>query len=510
LPAIVKAPRADATPALLGLRQVADQIFSRASGARLREGNRVRLLKDATENYPRWLDAIASARRTIHFEMYIIHEDEQGWTFSDALIARAREGVRVRLLYDWLGGFGKTSRAFWNRLRAAGIEVRVYNPPRFQSPFSWTSRDHRKMISVDHEIGFVTGLCVGRMWVGEPERGRDPWRDTGVEVRGPAVADIEDAFADAWAATGDPLPEDDQPGSPRDVIHASDSGGGAVDDVALRVIATVPNTAGLFHIDQLVAGLARRTLWLTDAYYAGTTPYVQALRNAARDGVDVRLLVPGATDIPTLRILSRAGYRPLLEAGVRVFEWNGTMLHAKTAVADGKWARVGSTNLNIASWMGNRELDVVIEDEAFAQRMADMYVEDLGRSTEVVLDARSRVRAPGSPARKRPAYVRARGSGGRAMAGAMRIGSAVSAAVTNRRVLDPIEGTIALSGGAALALVAVLAALFPRALAYPLAALAAWLAATLFSRGFALLRERNRQRRKGQAAGSASDRSPTR
>jgi len=505
---IAKKPRD--TPALLGLRQVADQIFSRASGAHLREGNRVRLLKDATENYPRWLDAIASARRTIHFEMYILHEDDQGRLFADALIAKAREGVRVRLLYDWLGGFGKTSRGFWTRLRAGGVEVRCYNPPRFQSPFSWTSRDHRKMISVDHEIGFVTGLCVGRMWVGEPGRGREPWRDTGVEVRGPAMADIEDAFADAWAAVGDPIPDEDRfPAESPAVLHR-DAGDDACENVALRVIATVPNTAGLLRIDQLVAGLARRTLWLTDAYYAGTTPYVQALRAAARDGVDVRLLVPGATDIPTLRVVSRAGYRPLLEAGVRVFEWNGTMLHAKTAVADGKWARVGSTNLNIASWMGNRELDVVVEDEPFAERVADMYLEDLGRSTEVVLDARSRVRAPGAPVRHRPVMARARGSGGRAMAGAMRIGSAVSAAVTNRRVLEPIEGSIALSAGAALLLLAVLAALFPRGLAYPLAAIAAWLAATLFSRGITLLRERNRQRRERPVVARGTDRPPGR
>ena len=316
----MKPPRADATPPLLGLRQVADQIFSRASGARLREGNRVRLLKDAAQNYPRWLEAIAAARRTIHFEMYIIHEDDQGRLFADALLAKAREGVRVRVLYDWLGGFGKTSRGFWNRLRAGGVEVRCYNPPRFQSPFSWTSRDHRKMISVDHEIGFVTGLCVGRAWIGQPERGRDPWRDTGVEVRGPALADIEDAFADAWAAAGDPVPDEDRaPPEPGALLHP-DSGEDACTDVALRVIATVPNTAGLLRIDQLVAGLARRTLWLTDAYYAGTTPYVQALRAAARDGVDVRLLVPGATDIPTIRLVSRAGYRPLLDAGVRVFE----------------------------------------------------------------------------------------------------------------------------------------------------------------------------------------------
>jgi cardiolipin synthase len=240
---------------------------------------------------------------------------------------------------------------------------------------------------------------------------------------------------------------------------------------------------------------------------------VQALRAASRDGVDVRLLVPGATDIPTLRLLSRAGYRPLLEAGVRVFEWNGTMLHAKTAVADGKWARVGSTNLNIASWLGNRELDVVAEDEPFARQVADMYVDDLKHSTEVVLDARSRVRTPdlpGTPARPRPPGWRARGSGGRAMAGAMRIGSAVSAAVTNRRVMEPVEGHIALYAGAALMLLAILAVVFPRVVAYPFAAIGAWLAATLFSRGLTLLRERHRQRREGAAARSPTERHPGR
>src|SRR5262249_45426442 len=148
---------------------------------------------------------------------------------------------------------------------------------------------------------------------------------------------------------GEPLPGDGVPSR-----KAMAPAGGA----ALRVVATMPNTAGLFRLDQLVAALARQRLWLADAYYAGTTAYVQALGAAGRDGVDVRLLVPNGTDIALLRPLSRAGYRTLLEAGVRVFEWNGSMMHAKTAVADGRWARVGSTNLNIASWLGNCELDV--------------------------------------------------------------------------------------------------------------------------------------------------------
>ena len=154
----------------------------------------------------------------------------------------------------------------------------------------------------------------------------------------------------------------------------------------------MPNAGNLFRFDTSIASLAHQYLWLTDAYFVGGATYTQALSAAARDGVDVRLLVPGASDIPALRPLSRVGYRPLLEAGVRVFEWNGTMLHAKTAVADGQWARVGSTNLNLASFIGNWELDVAIEDPDFAAQMADMYEDDLAHATEIVLTRRNRVR----------------------------------------------------------------------------------------------------------------------
>ena len=138
-------------------------------------------------------------------------------------------------------------------------------------------------------------------------------------------------------------------------------------DVALRIVASEPSMADLYRLDMLIAALARKSIWLTDAYYLGAPSYVQSLRAAAFDGVDVRLLVPRTSDIPIVRALSRVGYRTLLQSGVRIFEWNGAMLHAKTAVADGRWSRVGSTNLNLASWMTNYELDVVVEDEVFAQ-----------------------------------------------------------------------------------------------------------------------------------------------
>jgi cardiolipin synthase A/B len=461
---------------MLPVRDLANQAFSRAAGAPLLTGNCVRLLKDAQENYPAWLDAIKNAERYIHFESYIIHEDKQGWLFADALAAKAREGVRVRLIYDWLGGFGKTSRSFWNHLRAAGVEVRTYNPPRWDSPLSWVSRDHRKTLTVDGHVGFVTGLCVGQMWAGDPEKNIEPWRDTGIELRGPAVADVERAFAHVWDITGDDLPPDEI--ATREMLETAG-------DIALRVVATEPVSAGMFRMDQLVATLARNRLWLTDAYYAGTNLYVQALRAAAYDGVDVRLLVPSATDIPFIRPLSRAGYRPLLEAGVRVFEWNGTMLHAKTAVADCQWARVGSTNLNVASWFGNLELDVVIEDAPFATKMEETYLEDLENATEVVLDARHKLRVPRT-ASSPGTTTSGGGSGGRAAAGAIRLGNAVGAAFTNRRVLEPVESRLMLMTGLLLFGLSLIAWFFPRVVTYPLIVVLLWISVALLYRAFRL------------------------
>lgn len=142
----------------LDSRSLADHAFSRAAGAPLIPGNCVRLLKDAGENYPAWLKAIREAKRRVHFECYIIHEDQAGETFADALIAKAREGVQVRLIYDWMGALGKTSHRFWESLRSAGVEVRCFNPPRLDSPFGWLSRDHRKMLAVDGDVAFHHGL----------------------------------------------------------------------------------------------------------------------------------------------------------------------------------------------------------------------------------------------------------------------------------------------------------------------------------------------------------------
>jgi cardiolipin synthase A/B len=471
------------------LRLMADQAFSRAAGAPLVEGNKVQLLRDAEENYPAWLDAINSAERWIHFESYIIHDDECGREFAAALMAAARRGVKVRLVYDWVGALTATTWMFWERLRRAGVEVRAFNQPRLASPLGWVTRDHRKMLGVDGRIGFVTGLCVGNMWCGgERCNGADPWRDTGVVVWGPAIADIEAAFADVWGATGKPLPSDEIPA--RDSIAPAGTN-------PLRVIATQPATAGMFRLDQLVAALARERLWITDAYFVGTSPYLQALIAAAHDGVDVRLLMPGSgSDLPLVQNMTRAGYRQLLEAGVRIFEWNGTMIHAKTAVADGKWARVGSSNLNIQSWLGNWELDVAIEDEGFAHQMEDMYLADLENSTEVVLSERHLTRAPAASATAQPRHWRRRGRTGRtrraAAAGAIRFGQTFGAALTARRALGAAEAGQLLWGVVLLGVLGFVGLKWPRGLAYPLGVFFLWLAVGWLIQAIRLWRRRER------------------
>jgi cardiolipin synthase len=460
----------------LAQRRLAEQALSRAAGAPLVPGNRVRLLRDATQNYPAWLEAIAAARRHVFFETYIFADDEIGRQFVDALEQRARKGVKVHVLYDWLGT-GR-SRKLWSGLRAAGGEVRMFNPPRLDSPLGWFSRDHRKTIVVDGDVGFVSGLCVSARWLGKPKRGIEPWRDTGIEVRGPAVADLEDAFARIWATTGPAISENE-------LLHGHTAA--PVGDVPVRVVATVPSMAGLFRLDQLIASLARERLWLTDAYFVGLTPYVQALCAAARDGVDVRLLVPGASDIPVLSPLSRAGYRPLLESGVRVFEWNGSMLHAKSAVADARWARVGSTNLNVASFWTNYELDVAVEDERVAGEVADMYEQDLERATEIVLAGRNRVRPAPQANRRRRGWRPRSGSAGRAAAGALSLGSAVGAAIKDHRVLGPAEAHLLGFASLVLLCLAAVGFLWPFMIAIPLGVLAAWIGTTLLIQALRLL-----------------------
>lgn len=455
-------------------RRLAEQAFSRAAGAPLVGGNALQLHVDAQAAFAAWLEAIRAARHVILFANYIFRDDAVGREFVAALAERARAGVRVHVTRDWLGCLGQSSLRLWQPLVEAGGEVRTYHAPRLLSPFGWLSRDHRKLLVVDREVGFVGGICVSGAWLGDPARQVPPWRDSAVAIRGPAVDELAQAFAEVWAQLGAPLP-----------VPAAAPAPVAAGSVDLRVVATLPNIAGLYRFDQLITGLARRNLWLADAYFVGVTPYVQALIAAARDGVDVRLLVPGSSDIPAVGSVSRAGYRVLLEAGIRVFEWDGSMMHAKTAVADSRWARVGSTNLNIASWMGNCEIDVAIENDEFARQMEAQYLRDLDHATEVVLKAERPRRHDPEAGHGGPHG----GSSGRAAASALRIANSVGAAITNRRLLGAAEAAPLLLGALILLAASTVALLWPHLFAWPLGALGVWVGLTLLARYIKLRRD---------------------
>jgi cardiolipin synthase len=464
--------------------EVLDTLFFRSAGAPLVGGNAVTVLLDGAQNYPRWLDAIAAARRTIHLEMYIVHNDVIGRRFRELLVEKARAGVAVRVLYDWFGAFRPSSFRFWAPLVRAGGEVRIVNSPRVSTLMSLGSRDHRKLLTVDGRIAFIGGLCIGDDWLGDPPRQVPAWRDTGLEIRGPAVSEAELAFATAWARWGEGLPAGTVPGA--DGIRAEG-------DMDVRVIATSPDRSTLYRLELAALAVARSRIWLTDAYFMGTGVYIESLSAAARQGVDVRLLVPHNSDVPWVGNLSRTLYRRMLEAGVRIFEWNGPMIHAKTAVADHRFVRVGSTNLNISSWMGNWELDVIVEHPQLAAKMEAVYDHDLRNATEIVITQRNKVRLseirtvptgrhPQLP-RRRLARV-ASGSANRVIKDVALAGSAFRSAVSGYRMLGPHEAgslfSVALLAGA----LALAAAVWPRAIAYPVAVMLAIAAITMLARAW--------------------------
>ena len=463
--------RPRALPADLSLlRTAADQAFSRTAGAPLVGGNAVRVLRDATENYPVWEQAMLEARSSIHIEMYIFHLDEVGKHFVEILAAKARSGVAVRVIYDWFGCGTGPRRGLFRPLIEAGGDVRAFNPPTLSAAFGWLRRNHRKLITIDGRVAFISGLCIGRAWLGEPEKRREPWRDTGIEIIGPAVPYADDAFAESWRLAG---------GNPADCLTGRVAAVPA-GDVSLRLIPTEPFQANLLRLDLLVATLARKSLWITDAYFIGTGPYIEALKRAAHDGVDVRLLLPQDSDVGWTVPVSRSLYRPLLEAGVRIFEWNGTMVHAKTAVADGRWARIGSTNLNLNSWIGNWELDVAIEHGATAALLQRHFEEDLERATEIVLTGSEVDASPNVPTSvPRPARPSRRQRSSRRVARTVTgVGRCLGAAVTGNRLLENFEARPIAVAGALLVALALTAVFAPATVAWPLAAIALYVGIT--------------------------------
>jgi cardiolipin synthase len=362
----------------------------RIAAADVSSGNDVQLLHDGPATFDAMCDAIDAARETIVLEAYIFRSDEVGHRIADALIRAVARGVKVRLLTDWIGMRG-TSRGFLAGLRKAGIEHRVFNPPGLRAWLGLVPRDHRKLLVVDETIGLTGGVGVGNEWVGKTKRHRGHWRDTAVRIEGPAAHDMQQAFDTMWQRSlkrerrgSHRLTRRAARGAHLDPATAEPSLVGIVEGEPLRL--------RIARALQMQAISAERSIWIATAYFAPSWSEVEALMGAARDGVDVRLLVPSRNDHPWVTLITRRYYRRLLTNGVRIWEWKGTMMHAKTSVVDGRWVRVGSTDFNPLGVAINYELDAVVEDPTIGAKAEAMFLDDLEHSREITMHNRKLLR----------------------------------------------------------------------------------------------------------------------
>jgi cardiolipin synthase len=442
-------------------------ILGRVSDAPLRQNNAIELLKNGPDTYDHWLQAIARAKKWIHLDNYIIANDEIGNKFAEALSEKASEGVRVRVSHDWFGCMD-VPRSFWDGMREAGVQVKAVNPPASGPPLGFIRRDHRKLLVVDGEYASTGGVCIADGWlVRSPDTGL-PYRDTAVSVRGPVAADINRAFSSLWAEMVEELPEEERPG-PGDIPEAGET--------SARLVVQEPRRMRTLRMLELLTAGVQERLWITDPYFLSMPILTQSLMATARDGVDVRVLNPATVDIAWIGRASRAGYRQFLEAGVRIFEYGGPMIHAKTLVADGWLSKVGSTNLNFSSLAANWEIDLLVEDQDFARQMEELFEDDVSKSREVRLESSGRgprVR-PEQPVDTRDSRARSGvvGSGTGSGAALSRVGTTVFQ--KGVAPLETHEHVIAFAASGALLGGSLLGARFPRLVAWPLTAVGAFL-----------------------------------
>lgn len=365
----------------------------------LTKGNQVSLLADGQETYAAMFKAIEDSRLHIHLESYIIEDDETGRQFADLLLQKQGQGVQVNLIYDSLGSMN-TPAAFFQRLRNGGIQVVEFNPinpMKAQKIWGLTHRNHRKMLIVDGQVAIVGGINISQVYSSGPfHRKKNQiapihWRDTDIEIKGPAVAEFQKLFLDTWK---------DQQGPELAVDslfpEIKESGPALV-----RVVGSSPRQTNRAPFVMYVSAItfAQHAIYLTHAYFVPDRQIVEALCAAAERGVDVKIILPGITDSQVALHAQRYHYAPLLKAGVKVYEHGTSLLHAKTAVIDGVWSTVGSTNMDSLSMLHNDEVNAVILSAEFAKEMERMFAGDLANSTQIHWDQWQ----------KRPYLPRARG-----------------------------------------------------------------------------------------------------
>jgi cardiolipin synthase len=340
-------------------------------------GNRMELLRNGDVYFPAMLEAIRAARKTINFEAYIFFSDPIGHEFRDALCERARAGAEVRVLLDGIGSSWHLKNADVDLMKKAGCKFSYYHPTHSWRVDRTNRRSHRRVLVVDGKIGFTGAIGFAEKWSGHAQDAKH-WRDTQVRIEGPLVARLQGAFQEHWAKTfGEALSGADQ-------FPALPAAGNLK---AQTVLSRSFSLAPLPLAEAVAFTAATRRIWITNAYCTPTDDQVQQLIKAVARQVDVRLLLPGPNDDqPLTKSAGRAAYGKLLEGGVKIFEYQPTMIHEKSMVVDGLFAMIGSSNLDARSSEINEELDVVAYDERFGREMEKSFEEDLRQAREYTLE----------------------------------------------------------------------------------------------------------------------------
>jgi cardiolipin synthase len=359
------------------------------SNSPLSVGNKIVLLENGPRTYAAMLAAIAAARDHINMETYIFEDDADGARFADALIERQRAGVQVNLIRDSVGTLG-TRAGFFQRLGDAGIQLLEFNPVNpLSAKAGWdvNQRDHRKLLIVDGQIAFLGGINISSVYSGgsfsrsSPPRDKSdqPWRDTDLQIEGPVVAEFQKLFIATWEKQqGAPLaprryfPDLHRQGD--EIVHAI---GSSPEDPYSLIYATLISA-----IDN-----AETEVLLTSAYFAPDPQLLASLRGAVARGVHVRLVLPGSSDSSLVFNAGRSHYDDLLSAGVKIYERRSALLHSKTALIDGVWATVGSTNLDWRSFLHNQEVNAVVLGPGFGAQMRASFDDDVAKSEPVTLQA---------------------------------------------------------------------------------------------------------------------------
>lgn len=347
-------------------------------------GNRVMLLQDGPATYKAMLAAIGAAKRHINMEIYIIEDDEVGRRFADLLIQKKAAGVEVNLIYDSVGGIN-TPREFFDRLRDGGVRVLEFNPVNpLTAKKGWqiNNRDHRKLLVVDGRTAFLGGINISGVYSsGSSVRSRPradgklPWRDTHMQIDGPVVADFQRQFMETWEKQkGEAM-------TAADYFPKLPARGGNF----VRALASDADDEGSAIYTALLSAVnsADVSVHITNAYFSPNEEFINALKDAAGRGVDVKLILPSHTDFWVVFHSGRSHYSDLLQAGVKIYERKGALLHSKTALIDDVWSCMGSANLDWRSFVHNNELNAVVVGDDFSRQMRAVFAGDLAASEEI-------------------------------------------------------------------------------------------------------------------------------